>query len=85
VDRYFHGNSLKDLREDVKRTEDLQQTAFTLTEYIEKKGDELWADELLQSLGQWLMIQLCDMANFCEVMRKFVFPRFFNIIISPPC
>ncbi|KAF2794867.1 hypothetical protein K505DRAFT_407283 [Melanomma pulvis-pyrius CBS 109.77] len=71
VDRHFHGNTLKNLREDVKRTENVHMTALTLTEFIEKKGDELWADELLEGLGPWLMVQLCDMANFFEVMRNF--------------
>ncbi|KAF2703530.1 hypothetical protein K504DRAFT_463583 [Pleomassaria siparia CBS 279.74] len=71
VKRYFNGNTLKDLRQHVQRTEDVLQTALTLTECVEKKGDEQWADELLQELGPWLMIQLCDMADFFEVMRNF--------------
>jgi hypothetical protein len=67
---------LEDLRQDVKRTEDVHQTALTLTEFIEKRGDELWADELLEGLGPWLMVQLCDLAAFFEVLRKYVFPFF---------
>jgi hypothetical protein len=62
--------SLEDLRNELKRTEDTQQTALTFTEFIEKKGDEQWADKLLQDLGPWLMVQLCDAANFFEVLLK---------------
>jgi hypothetical protein len=74
--RHFHDVTLEDLRQDVKRTEDVHQTALTLTEFIEKRGDELWADELLEGLGPWLMVQLCDLAAFFEVLRKYVFPFF---------
>ena len=73
VQRHFHSPTLEDLREDVKHTEDVHETALTLTEFIEKKGDEIWADELLEGLGPWLMVQLSDMAAFFEVMRKYVF------------
>ena len=80
--RHFHSPTLEDLREDVKRTEDVHETALTLTEFIEKKGDEMWADELLEGLGPWLMIQLSDMAAFFEVMRKYVFSFFLKELVS---
>ncbi len=47
-------------------------TALSLTEYIVKMGDEKWADSLLEGLGPWAMIQLTDMANMFESVRKFV-------------
>jgi hypothetical protein len=81
--RHFHSPTLEDLRADVKRTEDVHETALTLTEFIEKKGDELWADELLEGVGPWLMIQLSDMAAFFEVMRKYVFSSFHKELASP--
>ena len=70
VKRRFYGNSIDDLRKDIRHREDVERTSLTLTELIEKKGDEEWADELLQSLGPWLMVQLADMANFFESVRK---------------
>lgn len=70
VERRIHGNSMEDLRADIKRREDVERTALSLTEFIEKKGDKEWADELLQNLGPWLMVQLADMANFFETVRK---------------
>ncbi|KAF2116023.1 hypothetical protein BDV96DRAFT_573204 [Lophiotrema nucula] len=71
VERRVHGRRMQDLRDDVIRTEDVNQTAMTLTEFVEKRGDENWADELMQDLGPWLMLQLCDAANFFEAMRNF--------------
>ena len=44
-----------------------------MTEFVEKEGDENWADELLQSVGPWLMIQLADLANFFESVLKYVY------------
>ncbi|KAF2875857.1 hypothetical protein BDV95DRAFT_562773 [Massariosphaeria phaeospora] len=71
VERRFHGNTIEDLREDIKHREDVDRTALSLTEYIEKKGDEKWADDLLEGVGPWLMVQLADMANFFESIRNF--------------
>jgi hypothetical protein len=67
----LHGNTLEDLREDIKHREDTQQTALSLNEFIEKRGDDQWADEIVEVVGPWLMIQLADMANFFESMRNF--------------
>lgn len=63
---------MKDIRRDVERTEDREQTALTLTEYIQKAGDEKWVDSILKDLGPWLMVQLADLANFFESLRKWV-------------
>ena len=63
---------MESMREDIKHTEDTQRTALSLTEFIEKKGDEHWADEILEDLGPWLMVQLSDAANLCETLRKYV-------------
>ncbi|CAO2658052.1 Nn.00g073120.m01.CDS01 [Neocucurbitaria sp. VM-36] len=71
LQRHYHGNSLEDLREDIKHREDVERTALSLTELIVKEGDEDWSDKLLEGLGSWAMIQLADLANFCESMRNF--------------
>jgi hypothetical protein len=71
VERRVHGNSMEDLREDIKHREDMTRTALSLTEYIEKEGDEAWADDLLEGIGPWAMLQLADLANFFESMRNF--------------
>lgn len=70
MERRTHGNTIQDLRGDVKRREDQHVMALSITELIEKEGEELWSDKLLQDLGPWLMIQLSDLANACESMRK---------------
>ncbi|KAF2853539.1 hypothetical protein T440DRAFT_505843 [Plenodomus tracheiphilus IPT5] len=71
AERRIHGVSIEDMREDIKHTEDQRQPALSITEFIEKKGDEHWADDILQDLGPWLMIQLADAANFFETTRNF--------------
>ena len=63
---------MDDLHEDIKHREDVNRTALSLTEFIEKEGDEKWADDLLEGLGPWLMIQLADFANLFETVRKYV-------------
>ncbi|KAI4923714.1 uncharacterized protein J4E92_007688 [Alternaria infectoria] len=71
VERRWHGQSIQDLREDIEHREDVERTALSLTEFIEKQGDENWAHDLLQDLGPWLMVQLADLANFFESVRNF--------------
>jgi hypothetical protein len=71
LERRFHGNTLEDLREDIIHREDTQRTALSLNEFIEKRGDEKWADEIVEIVGPWLMVQLADMANFFESVRNF--------------
>ena len=68
--RRIHAPTIDDLREDIKRTEDLESTALTLSEFIEKKGDQNWVDPLIEDLGPWLMVQLADLANLMETSRK---------------
>ena len=40
AERRLHGQSIEDLREDIKHREDVERTALSLTEFIEKQGDE---------------------------------------------
>lgn len=70
VERRTHGNTIEDLREDIKHREDQSKTALSLTELIVKEGDENWSNDLLEGLGPWAMIQLADLANIIESMRK---------------
>jgi DNA-binding transcriptional regulator YdaS (Cro superfamily) len=70
IERRTHGNTIEDLREDIKHREDQRTTALSLTELVVKEGDENWSDHLLEGLGPWLMVQLADVANFFESMRK---------------
>lgn len=71
VERRVHGNTLEDLREDIKHREDTERTALSLNEFIEKRGNDKWADEIVEAVGPWFMVQLADMANFFESIRNF--------------
>ncbi|KAJ4358201.1 uncharacterized protein N0V89_002780 [Didymosphaeria variabile] len=71
VQRRTHGNTMKDLREDIEHRENQRATALSLTELIVKEGDENWSDQLVEGLGPWLMVQLADLANFFESLRNF--------------
>lgn len=68
--RKIHEPTLNDLRKDIIRTEDRNQTALSVTEFIEKEGDEGWVDELIRVVGPWMMVQLADLANLMEIVRK---------------
>lgn len=68
--RKVHPPNIEDLRRDIIRTEDINETALTLAEFIEKEGDQRWVDPLIEQVGPWLLVQLSDLANLMEVLRK---------------
>ena len=43
---------------------------MTLSEFIKKKDDQSWVDPLIEEVGPWLLIQLADLANLRETLRK---------------
>jgi hypothetical protein len=75
VHRKTNPPSIEDLRKDIVRTEDLSEAALTLSEFIEKRGDELWVDPIIQELGPWALVQLADLANMMEIIRKYVYHK----------
>jgi hypothetical protein len=48
----------------------LEETALTLSEFIEKRGDQHWVDPLIEDVGPWMMVQLADLADLMETLRK---------------
>lgn len=68
--RRFEKPSVENLRQAIIRTEDPSSTAHTLTEQIEKRGAQSWIDPLIEDMGEWLLLQLGDMANLLEVLLK---------------
>ncbi|KAI4284820.1 MAG: hypothetical protein L6R38_001156 [Xanthoria sp. 2 TBL-2021] len=37
---------------------------------IEKRGAQIWVDPLIEVMGEWLLLQLGDMANLLEILLK---------------
>ena len=68
----FVDKTLEDVRSDLERTEDRRQDPLDLTEFIEKQGDGSWLERLQEVAGPWIMIQLADIANMFEILRKSV-------------
>jgi hypothetical protein len=68
--RRFSPPKIEDLRGDLIRVESMEQTAMNLSEFIEKRGEEVWVDPLIEDVGPWLMVQLADLANLMETVRK---------------
>ena len=68
--RHLYPPTIDDLREDIKRSEDTEQTATNLTQLIEQHGSRGWMDALVQKMGPRSMLALTDMADTLEIMRK---------------
>lgn len=68
--RKIHPPTVDDLRKEIMRTENVNEIALTLAEFIEKKGDENWVGPMIDTVGPWAMVQLADAANFMEILRK---------------
>ncbi|KAL8641894.1 MAG: hypothetical protein Q9226_008572 [Calogaya cf. arnoldii] len=68
--RRYEKPSVQKLRKNIQRTEDSLSTAHTLSEQIEKRGAQSWVDPLIEDMGEWLLLQLGDMANLLEILLK---------------
>ena len=68
--RRFYPPTLNDIREEIKRSEDSEQTALNLTQLIEQRGSHGWIEALRQDLGPWMLLQIEDLANVLEIWRK---------------
>ena len=68
--RRYRPPTFEGLRGDIKRSEDTEQTALSLTQLIEQHGSHGWLNALTERLGPRSMLQLEDMADALEIMRK---------------
>ena len=68
--RHLYPPTIDDLREDIKRSEDSEQTATNLTQLIEQHGSRGWMDALVQKMGPRFMLALADIADTLEIIRK---------------
>lgn len=68
--RHLYPPNIDDLREGIKRSEDVEQTATSLTQLIEQHGSRGWVDALIEKLGPRSLVALTDMADTLEIMRK---------------
>ena len=68
--RHLYPPTAEDLRENINRSEDVEQTATNLTQLIEQHGSRGWVDALIKELGPRSLLALTDMANTLEIIRK---------------
>lgn len=68
--RHFYPPTAEDLRENIKRSEDTEQTATNLTQLIEQHGSRGWFEALIKKLVPRSLLALADMADTLEIMRK---------------
>lgn len=70
--RRTNNKTIEDLKEQVKRIEDHDQSALSLDEVIGKYGNDKWADVLIQQQGPRLLRLLDDMSGVLEQMSRCV-------------
>lgn len=70
VRRHLYPPTAEDLRDNIEISEDVEQTATSLTQLIEQHGSRGWVDALIQKLGPRSLLTITDMADTLEVMRK---------------
>lgn len=72
IKRRLYPPTIEDIRDEIKRSEDVDMTALNITQLIEQHGSHGWTDALRQDFGPWLLLQLEDLANILEIWRKCV-------------
>ena len=68
--RHLYPPTVEDLRENIKRSEEVDQTATSITQLIEQHGSRGWMDALIAKMGPRSLLALTDMADTLEIMRK---------------
>ena len=70
IERRLYPPTAGDLRENLQRSEDIEQTATNLTQLIEQHGSRGWMDALITKMGPRSLLMIADVANTLEVIRK---------------
>ena len=68
--RRLYPPAIEDLRESIKKSEDVDRTATSITQLIEQHGSRGWMDALIEKMGPRSLLALTDMADTLEIMRK---------------
>ena len=68
----YYPPTIPNLREKLERSEDSERTAQDLLELIEQHGTRGWVDAMIQKSGPTMQLQLEDLADFMEILKKFV-------------
>lgn len=72
VRRRLSPPTVEDLRRSIKRSEDVELTATNFTQLIEQHGSKGWVNALIKELGPSSLLQITDLANALEILRKSV-------------
>ena len=54
----------------MQRAHDRHQSAYRISELIDKHGSENWIEPFMQEMGPYIQLQLGDIANMLEVFSK---------------
>ena len=68
--RRFHPPTIEEFRENIERSENVAKTAQNISQLIEQHGDQGWLEQLERNFGPMFLMQLDDLANFLEILRK---------------
>lgn len=74
----YYPTSVDSLRTSMQRAHDRHQSAYRISELIDKHGSENWIEPLMQEIGPYVQLQLGDIANMLEVFSNFyqwMYPR----------
>ena len=68
----YYPPSIPELRHKLERSEDKERQAQDISELIEQHGAHGWVNVLIDKAGPMVQMKMEDMANFLEVVRKYV-------------
>ena len=69
---HYYPPTIPQLREKLERSEDSSKTAQDIHELIEQHGTHGWIDALIEKAGPTVQLQLEDMADLLEVLKRYV-------------
>ena len=66
----FFPSSVDKIRKSLDRSLDHTAQAQAWGEFVERHGRKDWVDPLMEKVGPQFILQLGDLADFCEVLAK---------------
>ena len=72
IRRRLYPPTVEYFRNELRRSEDIDETALSVAQLVEQHGKQGWVNALIQEVGPTFILQLEDLTNFLEILRKYV-------------
>jgi len=63
--------TIEDLRHTIQHVENMSKHSDNFVEFVEKNSSASWLEPLVDAVGDWVLVQLGDLASLIEILQNF--------------